>query len=605
MCRIYGCLGAGRSAGRLCAAAELMRAGGPDEQRCLTGDGWVLGANRLAIMDPQGGHQPFTLGRIHVAYSGEIYNHGDLRTRLSGYGYHFRTRCDGDVLPALYHKYGEAFTDHLDGMFAIAVLDLRAAPRLLLATDSSGMRPLYYSWDVVHRTLDFASELPALAALTADSGEVWLPGLDSYLTTRTPFGEQTMLAGINVLPRAATMVFSREKGLNIIRRSAGVMLTGHQDDHDRHQGPLEVLRAETHRLSQADAPVAVITSGGLDSGLVTALLAERVQPLHSFNIAYRGQWPMDERRYAQAVAHHCRTVHHQVELNPAELPDLLGDTVRHLGQPNADPITASTLVLFRGVQAAGFKVALTGDGADEHFCGYDRMRAAAVASAQGIDWVPGYLRALCAVPQALRDSLYTPAYRDYIREIGSEHNRLARLLRAPGWPPLQRITSFELDERLPAYHLRRVDHLSMAASVEARLPFCQPHLASLAASLRQEDKIGQRRGKIALYRAGRRLLPKVVLKRPKQPFTLPVSAMLIPGTPLFEHAKELLAGEELRADGQLDPDAASRLLATQAEHPSGTTALAVWSLLIYQRWRTGLGAKAQVCITAPTHGALF
>ncbi|MDN3259030.1 asparagine synthase (glutamine-hydrolyzing) [Streptomyces sp. CSDS2] len=582
MCRIFGHFDSQATVHELKTVAALQRHGGPDAQYITTGDTWGLGNNRLAIMDLDGGDQPYVLDGIVVVFNGEIYNHHELRRMLTARGHRFPDLCDGSILPALYAEYGTAFTEHLDGMYAVAVVDLRGEPKLVLATDDMGMKPLYYHWNAAERHLYFASELPALLSFRAVQARAWEPGLDAYLATKTPFSEQTMFDGIRVLPPAATAEVTRGSGLRIRVRDTSVRPAdaGPEEAAERVR---ELLRHEVHRLTRADVPVCAITSGGLDSSLVTALAAERVGELHSFNIAYRGTWPADERGFAQEVASRHGTRHHQVEIDPADFPDLLSDVVWHLGQPNADPITLSTYALFRAVHQAGFKVAVTGDAADELFGGYDRIKAALRAGA-GHDWVPAYVRALAAVPRERRLGLYSDDYRDFITAHGTAEDHLAQALTSSPHDRLTAITDIEIGRRLPAYHLRRVDHLSMASSVEVRLPFCQPALVRYARSLPAALKVEGDHVKKVLYAAAGGLLPDSVLNRPKQPFTLPITAMLSDGQRLMEFARDMLAPARLRRHGRLDPDAVQALLRTQSTTPTDASALAVWSLLIHELW---------------------
>ncbi|CAL9418102.1 asparagine synthase (glutamine-hydrolyzing) [Streptomyces eurythermus] len=582
MCRIFGHFDSQATVHELKTVAALQRHGGPDAQYITTGDTWGLGNNRLAIMDLDGGDQPYVLDGIVVVFNGEIYNHHELRRMLTARGHRFPDLCDGSILPALYAEYGTAFTEHLDGMYAVAVVDLRGEPKLVLATDDMGMKPLYYHWNAAERHLYFASELPALLSFRAVQARAWEPGLDAYLATKTPFSEQTMFDGIRVLPPAATAEVTRGSGLRIRVRDTSVPPAdaGPEEAAERVR---ELLRHEVHRLTRADVPVCAITSGGLDSSLVTALAAERVGELHSFNIAYRGTWPADERGFAQEVASRHGTRHHQVEIDPADFPDLLSDVVWHLGQPNADPITLSTYALFRAVHQAGFKVAVTGDAADELFGGYDRIKAALKAGA-GHDWVPAYVRALAAVPRERRLGLYSDDYRHFITAHGTAEDHLAQALTSSPHDRLTAITEVEIGRRLPAYHLRRVDHLSMASSVEVRLPFCQPALVRYARSLPAALKVEGDQVKKVLYAAAGGLLPDSVLNRPKQPFTLPITAMLSDGQRLMEFARDMLAPARLRRHGRLDPDAVQALLRTQSTTPTDASALAVWSLLIHELW---------------------
>ncbi|ASU81336.1 asparagine synthetase B [Actinopolyspora erythraea] len=592
MCRIYGHFGGHVPDDRLRAVARLQRHGGPDAQTHHSSETWALGNNRLAIVDLDHGEQPYSLGdAIHVVFNGEIYNHRELRERLRGFGYSFDDDCDGSILPALYHRYGTDFPEHLDGMFAVALVDLRSEPKLVLATDEAGMKPLYYHEDASAGTLSFSSELPALLSMPGIDRSVWTEGLDSYLSTKTPFGERTMFAELRVLPRAATAEFTERSGLRVHRRTPapGDVETG--DLHQAGERLRELLSREVGRLRLGDVPVSAITSGGLDSSLVTALLAPGVPDLHSFNIAYKGDWPFDEREYARAVAEYAGTNYHQVESDPADFPELLDQVVWHLGQPNADPITISTYVLFRAVHEAGFKVAVTGDAADEIFGGYGRMRQ---ALRDGADWADRYVESLAAVPRGLRERLYSAEYRDHLRQQGTVSDRIKRDLLADGRSRLDAITELEVDERLPAYHLRRVDHLSMASSVEVRLPFCQPEVTRLARGLPQDLRIRGDEGKRVLYAAANGQLPDSVLNRSKQPFTLPITTMLTEGNELLEFARQTLSPGEIAGDGRLDPRAVTELIDRQAAQPSDETALAVWSLMIHQVWaeRMGVGTGA-------------
>ncbi|MFC9593177.1 asparagine synthase (glutamine-hydrolyzing) [Streptomyces sp. NPDC056944] len=584
MCRILGSFAAGADRpepAQLAAVSARQRHGGPDEHQVLSGPGWSLGCDRLAVTDPCGGRQPYRLPHlpgILAVLNGEIYNHAELRRTLAARGHRFPDRCDGTVLPALYAEYGTAFAEHLDGMFAVALLDLRpGSPRLVLAVDDMGMKPLHLHHDPYDGSTRFASEIPALLAFEGVRISPREDALDTVLATRTSFSTHTALDGVDVLPPGATAVV-RPGAAPVVRRRGPHRATPLGDTQD-------VLRHEVRRLARAEVPVCAVTSGGLDSGLVTALAAEQARetdapPLHTFHLTYRGRWPDSEAAYARSVARRARTVHHEVAVDPDELGSLLTRTVRHLGQPNADPITLSTYALFRAVRQNGFTVALAGDGADELFGGYDRMRAALGA---GPAWAAAYTDALSAAPRLLRDHLYTANYRAYIADTGSAADRIEQELRsaeAVGADRLTAMTAFETRWRLPAYHLRRLDHLSMAWAVEARLPFCQPSVVAHARSL----PVAARTGKRALYEAGRELLPASVLNRPKQPFTLPVAAMLAPGGPLLDLVRELLSPARLVLGGKIRADRAAKLLARHLERPTPQAALTLWSLAVHELW---------------------
>ncbi|WP_338154108.1 asparagine synthase (glutamine-hydrolyzing) [Streptomyces barkulensis] len=586
MCRILGSFAAGATVHDLAAVAGRQRHGGPDAHGMRRGPGWSLGCNRLAVTDPAGGAQPYELKTapgVVAVFNGELYNHRELRRRLRERGHVFPDNCDGTLLPALYAEYGAAFAGLLEGMFAVALVDLRSPePRLVLATDDHGMKTLYYH-AAPGGGVYFASELSALIAFSQVPAVQREEALDEYLTTRTCLGQQSVLRGIRTLPPGATAVADPGTGLRVHRRRP-------RGEERPGADLLGVLGREVRALARADVPVCAVTSGGLDSGLVTALAAEharqvRGEPLHTFHLTYKGRWPGDEDGFARAVARRSGTVHHQIEVDPGEFAELLPRTVWHLGQPNADPITLSTYALFRAVRAEGFTVALTGDGADELFAGYDRMRAALAAPA-GADWVSPYVASLAAVPRALRDSLYTSDYRAFLADRGSAERRITEQLRSAAGSRHTTLTDFETLQRLPAYHLRRVDHLSMAWAVEARMPYLQPAVSALARRL----PVRLRTGKRALFAAARGVLPEAVVRRPKQPFHLPVDAMLVRGTPLMALAQEMLSSGNLRLDGRLCARGVGGLFAAHRRQPSPVTAGALWALLVHELWSEELRA---------------
>lgn len=584
MCRIFGHVKHDACAAEMDSIAEMLHHGGPDGRGVYIGPGCGVGATRLAITDPGGGNQPYELGAIRVVFNGEIYNHEQLRRMLAAKGHRFDDRCDGSVIAPLYLRYGTDFVDHLDGMYAVAVLDLRGEPRLALAVDECGIKPLYYTLRA-GGGICFASEIPALLAFPGVDAAIRPGALDEYLSTKAILGERTWYERVKTLEPGSVLTYSLSGGLRLRRSLSGYRQSqaGHPDLQSAGRAVRRALRREVRRLARADVPVAAICSGGLDSSLVTALLAESAGDVTAFHIGYGAGWPHDELDYARSVAARAGVGLHEAQLRPESIPSLIPSVVRHLGQPNADPITVSTFALFREVSAAGFKAALSGDGADEFFGGYDRIKAA--VSAQG-DWISSYVDGLAAVPRWLRDRLYTGDYgRD--PQTGSTASTLAQALRSNGSDRLGGITRWEVGKRLPGYHLRRVDHLSMASAVEVRVPFCQRSMARLAFRIAGEHKIQDGQGKRVLYRAAEGKLPESVLSRPKQPFTLPVTAMLRAGGPLYDFVREILSTNDVGAAGQLDPLAVKQLLAAHERRATDVTAMALWTLMILQVWLQG------------------
>lgn len=607
MCRILGSFG--RAAPRPGArhhASALLFAGGPDDQShtsgTLTHQGmpyrWLIGANRLAITDPVGGDQPYRedgSDRLAVL-NGQIYNHRALRAQL-GSNHRFVDRCDGRVILPLYSEQGLAFPGPLDGMFAMAVFDPSRA-RLVLATDPVGIKPLYYHWNEADQTLYFASEVPALLVLAGCPRELRAEGIDAYLTARALYGAQTMFRDVFRLPPGTVLVVEPGQKPRIQPYSRNpqdgnheVMPTG---DPDTDAALLrELLVEEVRSLLIADVPVATMNSGGLDSSLGTAIAARHHPGIHSFHIRYRGEWPADESGYARELATALGTTHHEIVADPADFPAQVGDVAWSVGL-NADPIALSSKVLFRAVRRAGFKAILTGDGSDELFGGYARLADAVRDPSEA--WAARYVDALAAVPRSLRDQLYTDELHEHIRTTGGYasaqlEERVRGLVRRHDEDRLAGLLAFEQAERLPAYHLARVDTTSMAHGVEARVPFLQGRVVRFARRLASEQKINAAGVKQVLYRAAVGLVPEAILRRPKQPFTLPVAAMLAQGQPLYNFARELLDPVVVRQRGFFKPQVVEDLLRHHGRQPEPATGLAVWSLLMLEAFLTANGLR--------------
>ena len=603
MCRIYGSFGKKPVPGKTRhIAAALMIPGGPDDQSFASGVishtsheyHWMLGANRLAITDLAGGDQPYTntdSTRVAV-FNGEIYNHITLRNELSR-NHIFADQCDGRVILPLYAELGLEFPCRMDGMFAIAVFD-RDAQQMLLATDTVGVKTLYYFWSEPHETLYFASEVPTLIALSGCSPDVLPEGIDEYLTARTVYGNTTILKGICRVPPGTVLVAAPERTPCIVAYS---------QPHDREVMPsgavdtdasalIELLKEEVNSLLVADVPVATMNSGGLDSSIVTAIAARQRPGIHSVHIRYRGGWPSDESLFASELAAAANTNHHEVVADPADFASMIGDTAWCAGA-NADPVTLSSKLLFRAIRRAGFKVILSGDGADELFGGYERLALA--MRDQSASWLDHYIDALAAVSRNLRERLYSDDFRYQIRQTRGASARLrariSQLITQHHGDRLAGLLEFEQRDRLPSYHLTRVDTTSMAHGVEVRVPFLQGRVVRFSRRLSSTQKINDGGVKRILYRAARGLVPDSILRRAKQPFTLPVAAMLTQGQPLFAYARDMLSPSVVQRRGFFKPSAVDALLQQHAQNPSNETGLAVWSLVVLEAFMSENGLR--------------
>jgi asparagine synthase (glutamine-hydrolysing) len=591
MCRIYGYFG-GHAVNRdvLHTVAQDLLHGGPDAQTMWVDDIGALGSNRLAIQGIADGHQPFRRGGMTCVFNGEIYNHRALRAELSAHGYTFEGDCDGNVLLPLYERYGDAFVAKLEGMFAIAVVDGRDEPCLKLYIDHAGMKSLYYYVSADGRRLCFASELQALSRFPDFPDQIDSLAVDRYLGGKAVWGPGTVYA------KAHTMMPG-----TMLRFDGGRLTHAHAE---LPPAPIDwpdgtpslsaaaemvdtMLRDELTRMLDADVPVCVITSGGLDSSYVTALAKSQVPDLESFNISYHGQWPSDERHFAEEVAQHCDTRHHQVLLEPADFPGIIDRFIRHLDQPNNAPHSLSTFALFQAIHEAGFKVALTGDGADELFSGY--VRYVKASRDESSTWHRAYQDTMAAVATTTLSSLYSPAFRAEVERQGGyfadqSGDQLARRVPQSPHDKLETLLRYDQYERFPYYILRRVDHLSMAHAVEARIPFLQPRIVQFAHALPTSLKVVGDTVKAPVARAARPWIPESIINRPKQPFTLPITAMIKRGQVLHDMIGDVLLAPSYRCRDFFQQGAIKDLFQMQTENPSAPAAEALWSLLMLEMW---------------------
>lgn len=583
MCRIYGYSGGDAVApGVLDRVGRAMRHGGPDAQTLWTGRDGALGSNRLAIQGLADGRQPFRAEGLTCVFNGEIYNHRALRAELVRQGHRFDGDCDGNIVLPLYQRYSDSFVTRLEGMFALAIMDERERC-LKLYNDPAGMKSLYYY--VRGGRLAFASELRALACYPDFPGEIDPLAVDRYLGGKAVWGPATIYANVMTMAPGTVIRFS-DSGLTVSRILPGPAPAGEASPAGAARALDDMLRGELAQMLDADVPVCVVTSGGLDSSYITALASQQVPDLASFNIAYAGEWPADERAYAEEVAAHCGTRHHQVIADPADFPELIGRFVGHLDQPNNAPHSLSTFALFEAIHQAGFKVALTGDGADELFAGYARYVKASRDSSTA--WHRGYQDTMAVAGTGFLARMYTPAFRAAIERAGGyfgdrSGDEIARRVRSGQDGKLDALLRYDQDERFPYYILRRVDHLSMAHAVEARIPFLQPCVVRFARALPAGLKVVDDTVKAPVAQAASRWLPPSIVSRSKQPFTLPIAAMIKPGEALHEMIGDVLLPAR-RCAAVIRQDAITELFDMQSEHPSAHAAGVLWSLLILETW---------------------
>ncbi len=558
MCGIMGIIGGQDPEHRdIRRMLDALSHRGPDGEGIYSDGYATLGHRRLSIIDLEGGRQPLTnvSGTIKLVCNGEIYNYQEIRARLEATGYRFVTNSDCEVIIGLYETYGDALLEHLRGMFAFALWDTKRQ-RLLAARDHLGQKPFFY----IDRpdTFAFASEIKALNAFATRGPQMNLEALDQYLALRLIAPPLTMFEGISKLPPGHLLTLERG-GRPQIRPywdlSFGPKLEGSEDQLT---DELEERIEEALRLHMvSDVPVGAFLSGGLDSGLLVAMLSKRigVQNLPTFTIGLPYQ-RFDEAPSARAVSNLYGTQHHEETISPS-LVELLPDLIWHLDEPS-DPLS---LCAYHVAQLASkhVKVVIGGDGGDELFGGYDRYYGNLYAGSY--QRVPESLRryvlgpALSLVPasgwyksvghqlrwlhrlsflsggdryaasltyfyfdRAMRSRLLSSATLAKIPAADAE-----RALRAPfesiSGDAVDRMLYADSKIRLPDHPVMISDRMTMAHGLEARSPFMDHKLAEFAARLPTSMKIRGRNLRYIQRKLAARYLPPEVLSRPKQGFS--------------------------------------------------------------------------------------
>jgi len=550
---------------------DVMRHRGPDDRGFHVAPGVAIGVRRLSIVDVEGGHQPVSNedGSVWAAQNGELYNHESIRADLASHGHSFASRCDTEILPHLYERVADDVPRHINGMFAFVVWDGRRR-RALVARDRLGVKPLYYA--VVDDLLVFASELKSIIASGLVDTELDYEGIDAYLTLGFFPDPSTPLASVRKLSPGHRLVVDDDVRVEPYWEFPSPMAETEMSMREAVTLVADGLdRAVRDRL-MADVPLGAMLSGGLDSSLVVALMARATtQPVKTFSVGFVEAGADNELAVARRVASALGTDHHELELSMSDAASL-EDIVWSLDEPVADLSAVGFEALSR-LAATHVKVALTGQGADELFGGYPRhLRASVIGRLgrvppalvkpgvwliehRGGRWgrFAAALRAQDASHRYL--SLRTPYLGDGQR-AGLVHaplrstSALARRAvasKATGTRGEPLGDALYLDGRLGLVDdmLLYFDRVSMAYSLEVRVPFLDYRLVELAARVPTRLKVRGRTTKAVLREVAKHAVPDEVLVRPKVGF--------------FNRAMEEWIGRQLRGrlrDVLLEPHAA-------------------------------------------------
>lgn len=573
MCGICGLAGVNAGEARVRAMLARLSHRGPDDEGLWSSDGIALGHRRLAILDlSPAGHQPMVTddGLLATVVNGEIYNYPDLRSVYEHRGARFRSHCDSEVVLHAYRADGAEAVSTFNGMFAFALWD-KARRTLVLARDRLGIKPIYYQHDVERGTLAFASEIKAL--LAASQARTWRidpEGLGQYLTYQNMLGEQTLFAGIKLLPPGHILTFA-DGQLKTAPFWAPV-IDGSPDPPDfatASQKFASVFQDAVRRHLISDVPVAAYLSAGLDSTMVASTAAPMTQSVISTytGVFTDGGW-YDEGVGARLVAEKIGSVHTQVEIGARQFRDAFDSVIRALDEPRMGMGAFSQYVVAERV-AHDRKVILTGHGGDELFSGYPVFKFALLAR-----------RARRGESAALRDlmtiGMSEAPHLGYfaMQSVGSEEGRhflpvlfsrrdQERVLRRDLWQamsafrpsapleelgaktrsPYERILLTYLRQYLPGL-LVVEDKISMAHALESRTPFLDNELVALSLALPEAVKLDGGHLKALVKSAAKGVLPDALLRMPKRGFPTPLRHWL--RGELADWMEERISGQSSR-----------------------------------------------------------
>lgn len=590
---------------------------GPDGQGVYL-DGFVgLGHRRLAIIDVDGGPQPMTNEdeTVWIVFNGEIYNFASLREDLLKRGHKFKSRSDTEVIIHLYEEYGVDCLKQLRGMFAFAIWDRRKR-RLFVARDRVGIKPLYYCQN--GRSLYFGSELKTLIADPAVPREINLPALRQFFSFFYLPGEETLFRSIQKL--APGHYFLVENGKLTVSRYWDLAFTQERwgRTFDEVVEELYGLLGSTVRDHMiADVPVGVLLSGGVDSSAVLNFAVQGTEKkVKAFTIGFDGNQVVDERPYARMAAQRFGAEHHELSISSEDFWNFLPAYAWHMEEPVCEP-PAVALHYISELARKHVKVLLSGEGGDEAFAGYpnyphmlrlERIRRTLGPLARPVGATANFAGGLFGLERTQRygnalgrpladhyfsrtstptttfnriaGQFFSPSFLDTTSNQGAA-DFMAKLLRPmEDSPLLDRLLYTDTKTWLPDDLLVKADKITMASSLELRVPLLDHKVLEFAASLRPEHKVQGRDTKRALKAAFAKVLPEEILTRKKAGFPVPYSRWL--SGPLAPRVREIILSQKAKGRGYYDHQALEKLVDSHERthaHPK-----AIFSLLVVELW---------------------
>jgi asparagine synthase (glutamine-hydrolysing) len=590
---------------------------GPDDEGFYVRGNAGLAMRRLNVIDLVTGHQPIGNedGRVQIVFNGEIYNFPELRTAMEKKGHRFATNTDTEAIVHLYEEYGADCVDKLNGMFAFAIWDERDGS-LFLARDRLGVKPLYYFVD--DHGLVFGSELKALLAYKNIPRRLSLEALDAFLTAEYIPAPLSIFDGVYKLPPAHRLFF--RNGKVSTDRYWHLQFDTMRGTEEEFSERLVALLKDAVRIRLiSDVPLGAFLSGGVDSSTVVCLMSEIMdRPVKTFSIGFEDP-SYNELEYARAVAEKLGTEHHEMTIQP-DVVHLVQDLVRYLDEPLAD-VSVFPTYLVSQLARRHVTVALSGDGGDELFAGYDWYVAGKLASYY--DKLPGFVKRgwvpaiVGSIPpsaqkkglsnklkrfvegsllpeslqhfrwsmfasEATKKRLYSEDLRRSLGQSSGYERFLGHLEPCANADPLWQQQVADIGTYLPDDILVKVDRMSMANSLEARGPFLDYRVVEFAAGLPSHFKLKGFQTKYLLKRCMASRLPETILNRKKEGFSIPMKNWL--KQELRPLMQDVLSPARMQRSGFFNGSYVQRLI---TEHLDGVAnhSHQLWSLMMFEIWQ--------------------
>jgi asparagine synthase (glutamine-hydrolysing) len=588
---------------------EAMRSRGPDDTGTYFQAGLGLGFRRLSIVDLSGGHQPLSdeTGSLWLVLNGEIYNYPQLKKELVSRGHKFKTASDAEAVLHLYQEHGPDLLSKLEGMFAFALWDSEKR-RLMLARDRTGIKPLYYNDN--GKRLIFGSSLASILTDLSVKKDISLSAFSDFLALRYVPAPDTAVNEVKKL-EPGHFLLSEVKGISIKRYwSIPVRLPRLPEAEARELLSHQLLKSIGSHL-MSDVPVAAFLSGGIDSSIVVGAMVKLGARPKTFTAGFEGDPLFDELPYARQVADHWGLENFQVQIGAADVQQHVADIARALEEPIADPAAIPGYFLSQ-IAAQQVKVVLTGEGADETFAGYRRYwwaleRRGRLRSLSSLGSGPArlidkmgfnfyrhrslklltepklstaYLENIALFNLKERQALAGPVLKELMASQPYPKRPKELFKKLSGLEPIDQLQYADTSYWLPDDLLIKMDKITMAHSLEARVPFLDNDLLTLAWQVSGSIRFKNGTSKYLLRKIADDLLPPEILKRPKQGFDLPLARWF--RGPLGEFARQAIMDSRMVRGKWINPmaveDYLKQHLSQKHDRSFQIYALMFWSI---------------------------